>query len=215
MIRWLPLGDSALTLVYGDEIDPQVHSRILATAQALRAEPPRGVTEIVPAYTTLGVWFNPLERDAADLAAELVERAEGETGRRADGRTGSHQIVIPVRYDGPDLDEVASRLGLSRDEVIGKHTAAQYRVYMLGFVPGFAFLGLLDPSLELPRRASPRLRVPAGSVAIAGRQTAVYPLDTPGGWHLLGRTDLSLFDARRDPPALLSVGDSVRFEAMQ
>src|SRR6185295_9614266 len=121
----------------------------------------------------------------ADLAAELVERAEGETGRRADGRTGSHQIVIPVRYDGPDLDEVASRLGLSRDEVIGKHTAAQYRVYMLGFVPGFAFLGLLDPSLELPRRASPRLRVPAGSVAIAGRQTAVYPLDTPGGWHLL------------------------------
>jgi inhibitor of KinA len=212
VIRWLPLGDSALTLVYGDAIDPAVHARILATARALEADPPRGVTEIVPAYTTLGVWFDPLAREASDLAAELIERvgrADGQTGRRAEeGR----EVVIPVRYDGPDLDDVASRLGLSRDEVIRRHTAIEYRVYMLGFVPGFAFLGLLDPSLELPRRASPRLKVPAGSVAIAGRQTAVYPLDTPGGWHLLGRTDLTLFDAQRNPPALLGVGDRVRFE---
>lgn len=211
MIRWLPLGDSAITLVYGDAIDPDVHARILATARALEADPPRAVSEIVPAYTTLSVWFNPLEREGADLAAELVERADGETGGRADGQAGS-DVVIPVRYDGPDLDEVASRLRLSRDEVIHRHTAGEYRVYMLGFVPGFAFLGLLDPSLELPRRASPRLKVPAGSVAIAGRQTAVYPLDTPGGWHLLGRTDLTLFDAGRDPPARLGVGDRVRFE---
>jgi inhibitor of KinA len=213
VIRWLPLGDSALTLVFGDDIDPLVHAGILAVARRLREQPPRGVSEVVPAYTTLGVWFNPLERDAADLASELVEIAES-SDRLTVGPTDGREVVIPVRYDGPDLDEVASRLGLSRDEVVHRHTATTYRVYLLGFVPGFAFLGLLDPSLELPRRSSPRLKVPAGSVAIAGRQTAVYPLDTPGGWHLLGRTDLSFFDPRRDPPALLGVGDSVRFEAI-
>ncbi len=215
MIRWLPLGDSALTLVFGDEIDPQVHARIIATARELESRPPRGVIEVVPAYTTIGVWFNPLEREAADLALELVERAEEPTGGRADGQTGRREVVIPVRYDGPDLVEVAERLHLDTAEVVRRHTAVEYRVYLLGFVPGFAFLGLLDPTLELPRRASPRVRVPAGSVAIAGRQTGIYPLDTPGGWHLLGRTDVTLFDAGRDPPALLGVGDRVRFEAGQ
>jgi KipI family sensor histidine kinase inhibitor len=212
VIRWLPLGDSALTLVFGDRIDPHVHAGILSVARELRERPPRGVTEVVPAYTTLGVWFNPLERDTADLASELVEIAEA-----SDSLTvgpSDREFLIPVRYDGPDLEDVASRLGLSRDEVIRRHTADSYRVYLLGFVPGFAFLGLLDPSLELPRRSSPRLKVPAGSVAIAGRQTAVYPLDTPGGWHLLGRTDIPLFDPGRDPPALLGVGDRVRFEAI-
>ena len=213
MIRWLPLGDSALTLVFGDDIDPHLHARILSVTRDLRARPPRGVTEVVPAYTTLGVWFNPLERDAADLASELVEAVETSVGRSV-GPSDNRAFVIPVRYDGPDLDDVASRLGLSPDEVVRRHTATTYRVYLLGFVPGFAFLGLLDPSLELPRRSSPRLKVPGGSVAIAGRQTAVYPLDTPGGWHLLGRTDLSLFDPGRDPPALLGVGDRVRFEAI-
>jgi KipI family sensor histidine kinase inhibitor len=213
VIRWLPLGDSALTLVFGDAIDPLVHARILAVARDLRAQPPRGVTEVVPAYTTLGVWFDPLSRDAADLASELVEIAEQAEGRE-DGEAEGRELVIPVRYDGPDLDDVASRLGLARDEVVRRHSEATYRVFMLGFVPGFAFLGLLDPSLELPRRSSPRLKVPAGSVAIAGRQTAVYPLDTPGGWHLLGRTDLTLFDPRREPPAVLGVGDRVRFEAI-
>jgi KipI family sensor histidine kinase inhibitor len=213
VIRWLPLGDSALTLVFADEIDPRVHARILAVARRLREQPPRGVSEVVPAYATLGVWFNPLERDAADLASELVEIAEAADGR-AGGPAGGREVVIPVRYDGPDLEDVVSRLGLSRDELIRRHTATAYRVYLLGFVPGFAFLGLLDPALELPRRSSPRLKVPGGSVAIAGRQTAVYPLDTPGGWHLLGRTDLALFDPRRDPPALLAVGDTVRFEAI-
>ena len=215
MIRWLPLGDSALTLVFGDAIDPLVHTRILDAARALQARPPRGVTEIVPAYTTLGVWFNPLERDAADLAAELMETVGQSDGRPIGRADDGREVVIPVRYDGPDLADVASRLGVSTDDVIQRHTATEYRVYMLGFVPGFAFLGLLDPSLELPRRSSPRLRVPAGSVGIAGRQTAVYPLDTPGGWHLLGRTDLRMFDAHGDPPALLGVGDRVRFEAIR
>jgi KipI family sensor histidine kinase inhibitor len=213
VIRWLPLGDSALTLVFGDEIDPAVHARILATATELRSSRPRGVTEIVPAYTTIGVWFDPLEREAADLAAELVACAEASAGAAA--IPDAREVVIPVHYDGPDLGDIAARLRLDPAEVVRRHMAIEYRVYLLGFVPGFAFLGLLDPTLELPRRASPRLKVPAGSVAIAGRQTGIYPLETPGGWHLIGRTNVKLFDAERDPPSLLGVGDRVRFEAVR
>lgn len=212
MIRWLPLGDSALTLVFGDEIDPAVHARLLATATELRSRPPRGVTEIVPAYTTIGVWFDPLEREAADLAAELLACAES-TSVAATAKA-EREVVIPVRYDGPDLADVAARLQLDPAEVVRRHAAVEYRVYLLGFVPGFAFLGLLDPTLELPRRASPRLKVPAGSVAIAGRQTGIYPLATPGGWHLIGRTEVRLFEADRAPPSLLAVGDRVRFEVV-
>ncbi|HLB54334.1 MAG TPA: 5-oxoprolinase subunit PxpB, partial [Gemmatimonadales bacterium] len=124
-------------------------------------------------------------------------------------------VLIPVRYDGPDLEEVSARTSLTREEVIRRHTAPEYLVYLLGFAPGFGYLGDLDPALILPRRSAPRTRVPAGSVAIAGAQTAVYPLETPGGWHLIGRTTLSLFDPRRDPPALLAPGDRVRFEALE
>ncbi|HEX9167224.1 MAG TPA: 5-oxoprolinase subunit PxpB, partial [Gemmatimonadales bacterium] len=121
--------------------------------------------------------------------------------------------VIPVRYDGPDLEWVAARTGLNPDEVVRRHSARLYTVYLLGFVPGFAYLGELDPTLVLPRRSTPRQRVPAGSVAIAGAQTAVYPLATPGGWHLIGQTTLRLFDPEREPPALLAAGDTVRFES--
>ena len=122
--------------------------------------------------------------------------------------------VIPVRYDGPDLDQVAARTGMTRADVIRLHTSREYLVYLLGFAPGFAYLGDLDPALVLPRRPEPRTRVPAGSVAIAGAQTAVYPLATPGGWHLLGTTALRLFDPARRPPALLQPGDRVRFRAL-
>ncbi len=209
--RCLPLGDSALTLVFGDVIDPVLHQRLLGVTRRLRADPPRGALEIVPAYSTIGVWFDPLARDAADLTAELLERAGG--AAPDDQGAAGREWRIPVRYDGPDLDEVAERLSLSRADVIACHTGRAYHVFLLGFVPGFAFLGTLDPSLVLPRRAAPRTLVPAGSVAIAGVQTGIYPLDTPGGWHLLGRTEVRLWDLSRHPPALLSVGDSVRFEA--
>jgi KipI family sensor histidine kinase inhibitor len=118
---------------------------------------------------------------------------------------------IPVRYDGIDLPDVARRTGLTTHEVIARHTARTYTVNCLGFVPGFGYLGALDPTLALPRRDEPRRRVPAGSVAIAGSQTAVYPLETPGGWHLIGRTSVVMFDVTADPPALLVAGDTVRF----
>jgi KipI family sensor histidine kinase inhibitor len=121
-------------------------------------------------------------------------------------------LVIPVVYDGADLAYVSQQTGLSRESVTRMHAEREYLVYMLGFVPGFAYLGDLHPALVIPRRASPRTRVPAGSVAIAGAQTAVYPLTTPGGWHLIGSTPLGLFDPERNPPALLAPGARVRFE---
>jgi inhibitor of KinA len=205
-----PLGDSALTIFFADRVDPAIHARVIAAAASLAAAPLAGTTELVPAYTTLSVWFDPLQREFGELATELRKRVAASPPDAAT-RHARHW-VIPVRYDGPDLAEVAERTGLTADEVVALHSDRAYRVYLLGFVPGFAYLGELDPKLVLPRRASPRQRVPAGSVAIAGAQTAVYPLDTPGGWHLIGRTTFPLFDPVRDPAALLRVGDTVQFE---
>jgi inhibitor of KinA len=199
-----------MMVVFGDRIDQTVHARVVRATESLRSLSVQGVSEIVPAYTTLALWYDPLVRSFHDLAGEVV----GRLGARTEGpapATG-REWTIPVRYNGPDLADVAERVGLSTDEVVARHSGRVYRVYLLGFVPGFAYLGELDPALVLPRRASPRQRVPAGSVAIAGAQTAVYPLDTPGGWHLIGRTDLALFDPSREPAALLCVGDTVRFE---
>lgn len=213
-----PLGESAWTVVLGDRVDPAIHARVLELAARLAEAKLRGVREIVPAYATVTVFFDPGTGggDAEALRGWLMAAGQevGKTGGRKGGRTGERSVRIPVRYDGPDLDFVAARTGLTRSEVIRRHSAREYRVYLLGFAPGFAYLGDLDPVLILPRRPEPRIRVPAGSVAIAGAQTAVYPLATPGGWHLLGRTTLRLFDPSRDPPVLLRPGDTVRFEVV-
>jgi KipI family sensor histidine kinase inhibitor len=199
-----------MMVVFGDQIDQAVHARVVRATESLRSLSVHGVSEIVPAYTTLALWYDPLVRSFHDLAGEL----DRHLGALAEGPApaAGREWTIPVRYHGPDLADVAERTGLSADEVVARHAGRAYQVYLLGFVPGFAYLGELDPALVLPRRASPRQRVPAGSVAIAGAQTAVYPLDTPGGWHLIGQTDLTLFDPSREPAALLRVGDTVRFE---
>lgn len=210
-VTCVPLGERALLLRFGDRIDPEIHRRVTGARRAIAAAHPEGLEELVPAYTTLAVWFDPGRRQAEELAEELLALARSASAASPDS---GRQWVIPVRYDGPDLDEVAERTGLAVDEVVRRHTGRTYTVYLLGFVPGFGYLGDLDPVLVLPRRSSPRQRVAAGSVAIAGAQTAVYPLDTPGGWHLIGHTDLTLFDAAREPPALLAAGDTVRFEAV-
>jgi KipI family sensor histidine kinase inhibitor len=203
------LGDHALTVTFADRITPDAHARVRALLRALQQAPPEGVVECVPAYSTLSVWFDPA-RTRFETLAPIVERLAHRAGSQAP--PAGREWVIPVRYDGPDLAAVARDTGLPPDEVVARHAGGRYTVLLLGFVPGFAYLGGLDPALALPRRASPRRRVPAGSVAIAGEQTAVYPLDTPGGWHLIGSTGLRLFDPGRDPPALLRVGDHVRFE---
>lgn len=207
--RLLPLGEEAWILALGDRVEAGLHERVVAVARMIDAAALPGVREIVPGYTTVTVSFDSARADAEALRTDLA-RLLAEVPARPTP-SSPRTIEIPVRYDGPDLDEVAERTGLSRDQVVARHAAPLYRVYLLGFAPGFAYLGELDPTLELPRRPSPRTRVPPGSVAIAGLQTAVYPLATPGGWHLIGTTSLRLFDPAADPPALLRVGDQVRF----
>ncbi len=205
-----PLGDSALLVTLGRTVDPAVNARITALAASLRRLAWPGVTDVVPAYASLAVFFDPLAADPDALAEGLRALALASEDAPAPPPGPLHRIR--VTYDGPDLAEVAERTGLAPEEVVRRHAAATYTVFFLGFVPGFAYLGPLDPALVLPRRPEPRRRVPAGSVAIAGAQTAIYPLPTPGGWHLIGRTDAALFDPARDPPALLAPGDRVRFE---
>ena len=211
-VSCLPLGEGAATLTLADEISPETHQHIQAIAEALTRNPPPGLRDIVPAYTTLSVFFDPglvaFEAVRDHLLGLLKSVGAGSVW-------SGREWVIPVRYDGPDLAEVASRTGLSPEEVVTRHTGRSYRVYLIGFVPGFAFLGELDPGLVLPRRETPRQRVPAGAVAIAGAQTGIYPLETPGGWHLIGRTDTRPFDLARDPAVLFKVGDQVRFEAIR
>lgn len=214
--RWASLGDSAIILTFGESISPATHRQVLEAAARIHGTAPAGVLELVPAYTTLGIWFDPRQRDGHELADSLLNTLSGPgVGAPPVPEQPSREHVITVNYDGPDLGAVAEQTGLSPGEVISRHSGRTYRVYMLGFVPGFGYLGDLDPALVLPRRTVPRQRVPAGSVAIAGAQTGVYPLETPGGWHLIGRTDVVLFDPAREPPALLRAGDTVRFEPVR
>lgn len=205
-------GESMLLVEFQPRIDPEVNQRAIELARRLGSRDAAGIRDIVPGYCTVGVHFDPL---ATDLAA--LERAIADAGVGLDGQVAAATrpvIEILVRYggaDGPDLSRVAEFAGCSEDEVVRRHSAATYRVYMLGFVPGFAYMGRVDASIAAPRHRVPRERVPAGSVGIAGPQTGVYPLSTPGGWQLIGRTDLAMFDASRTPPNRLSPGDLVRF----
>lgn len=205
------LGDSAVLITLGDRVDLALNRRVHRVAAAVRARAIPAVTDVVPAYAALSVHYDPLHVEHDAIAAALRAIAEGALAAADDADREAATHEIRTTYDGPDLAEVAERTGMRAEDVIALHAARTYTVYLLGFVPGFAYLGDLDARLALPRRASPRTRVPAGSVAIAGRQTAVYPLATPGGWHLVGRTDAVLLDVARTPPALLAPGDRVRF----
>ena len=214
--RVVPFGDRALLAILGDGVDPDLNRRVHALASRIRSaragQPGWGMP--VPGYATVLAPFDPDRLDPAraqaDLSAWLATALAGDPP--AD--PAMLLVEIPVRYGGehgPDLPEVAERLGLTPSQVAEAHASVTYRVYLLGFRPGFAYLGRLPAELALPRRPEPRPRVPEGSVAIAGRQTAVYPFATPGGWHLIGRTSAILWDLRQDPPAVLRVGERVRF----
>jgi KipI family sensor histidine kinase inhibitor len=210
-LRAQPLGDSAVTIEFGTKRSADLLSRVHTAARSLRAARLQYVEDIVPAYQALTVFYDPLHASYAEMAKTLLDACDRPTTPSSD--TGApRQHRIPVRYDGIDLEAVASSTGLSVDEVVARHSARSYSVDLLGFVPGFAYLSELDPKLQLPRRSQPRPRVAAGSVAIAAAQTAVYPLDTAGGWHIIGTTQTAMFDPARNPPALLAPGDTVRFE---
>lgn len=204
-------GDSALVLRLGDTIDPVINRRALEIAARLRERQDAAVRDVVVGYASVTVYFDPLVMAPA-VVGERLEQAE--RSARASRPGEPRRIAIPTVYGGdagPDLPEVAAFASCGEDEVIARHSARAYRVYLLGFLPGFPYMGLVDERIAMPRRDSPRPRVPAGSVGIAGRQTGVYPTTSPGGWRLIGRTEVALFDPERAEPAWLRPGDTVRF----
>lgn len=207
-----PLADSALTITLGDRADAATSALVRVVAAGIRVAALPPVRDIALGYAAVTVWYDALHTSYETMATALMPIVmQAATAAPGTGVPAGREHEIPVRYDGPDLDEVAQRTGLSVSDVIARHAGRVYTVYFLGFVPGWAYLGDLDPSLVVARRTEPRSRVPAGAVAIAGAQTGVYPYAIPGGWHLIGRTSAELFDPMRDPPAVFAAGDRVRF----
>ena len=210
--RIVSAGEAALLVEFGGEIGDASTDRVLRLTAALDDANLPGIIDRVPGYTTLLVVFDPDAADVDALAATLLRLdRDAVSAPLMSGRL----VTIPVAYGGefgPDLAGLADRARLTEAQVIARHSGAAYRVACVGFVPGFAYLVGLPPELAAPRHSSPRTRVPAGSVAIGGEQTGVYPFETPGGWHLIGRTPLRPFEPTRAEPALLQVGDHVRFE---
>ncbi len=210
-VRIVPAGDSAVIVEFENRIDPAVNARAIGLAAAVQQAAFRGVRDVVPTYRSVAIYFDPLHVDYDRLMAHVEESV------RVSADAAPHSVEpirIPVCYGGelgPDLDAVAAFARLAPDEVVRLHAAVTYRVFMLGFVAGFAYLGCVDERIAMPRHATPRVRVPVGSVGIAGVQTGVYPAETPGGWRLIGRTPVKPFDLRRADPFLMKAGDAVRF----
>jgi inhibitor of KinA len=209
--RIVPLGDSSLLVQLGDEIDLAVNQRVHALASLVEASSTNGIIETVPAYATLLVHYDPLLLSFTQIKKHLhvkiaqVEETISRTPRR---------VEVPVRYGGefgPDLEFVASHCGLQVEDVIRIHSERTYTIYMMGFTPGFPYMGKLDNAIITPRLQTPRTRVPAGTVAIAGSQTGIYSIDSPGGWQLIGWTPLRLFAPELVTPFLFSPGDEVKF----
>lgn len=213
-VRIVAGGDAAITVELPSRIAPDVNARALALARAMRHRRAASLRDIVVGYCTVTVFFDPLAVDAAWLESELQE-ALAELPEQGD--VDAALIDVPVCYGGdlgPDLEDVAAFGGCSADEVAALHAAATYRVYLVGFMPGFAYMAEVDARIAAPRRRSPRTAVPSGSVAIAGGQTGIYPSVTPGGWNIIGRTPVKPYDASRAVPFLFRPGDRVRFHAV-
>ena len=217
-MRIHPLGDRAILVEFGSAIDEPTRVLVQASFEQLSSQSLAGVVDIVPGFASIAVHYDPariartggVTPNAAITAA--VESVLRNTVAMPAG--DSRLIEIPVCYDSslaPDIEEVAKHTGLTSDRVVKLHAAPEYVVHMIGFLPGFPYLGGLDPRLTTPRRSTPRTRVPAGSVGIGGGQTGVYTIDSPGGWQLIGQTAKRLFDVERDPPVMLRIGDRVRF----
>ena len=210
-VRFLSAGDRALVVEFGDRVDRTVSAEVLRLDAVIRSAVIAGVVETVPTFRSLMIHYDPLTTSRGEL-----ERATRNfLARDAPSHAAATLWNVPACYEGdfaPDLAEVARRAGLAREEVVSLHSGIRFHVYMLGFLPGFPYMGDLPEKLALPRRDDPRLRVPAGSISIATNLTAIYPYESPGGWHLIGATPIRLFDERRAKPALLSPGDAVLFQ---
>jgi len=209
-VRMLQAGDQALVVEFGDTIDAALNRLVQALDRRVAAARIDGVIETVPTYRSLMVVYDPLRIGSAALRRQLARLVP----KKAESDAPARRWTLPVAYGGEqglDLEQVARAHDLTTDEVIALHSGAEYRVYMIGFSPGLAYLGGLPERLHTPRRTSPRLKVPAGSVSIGGIQAAVFSVEIPSGWHLLGRTPERMFDLRRAQPFLLGAGDRVRF----
>ncbi|MGR9047247.1 5-oxoprolinase subunit PxpB [Halobacillus faecis] len=215
-----PLGDQALLIDFGESINEETNQQVRQAAAQLDEQKPDWMIEYIPAFSTLTILYNPYYIAKQIRSQDLLPYEWARTkvlnliSQSSSYRSEKRTIEIPVCYGGewgPDLSFVASHNNMSEEEVIVTHMKGNYLVYMIGFAPGFPYIGGMDKKIAAPRRDDPRLSIPSGSVGIAGEQTGVYPIETPGGWQLIGRTPLKLFEADRDQPSLLQAGDRIRF----
>lgn len=210
-----PLGDQAIVIQLGNEISESILRYITSICNFLEEYSFEGFTEYVPGFTTVTIFYDPLVTDYETVEPMMEEMLEAIS--EEDSKVAQITVEIPVLYggpQGPDLSFVAAHAGITEEEVIAIHTSAEYLVYMIGFAPGFPYLGGLDQRIATPRKEAPRIRIPVGAVGIAGGQTGIYPIETPGGWQIIGQTPLKLFDVKRHPPALLKAGYRLRFVAI-
>lgn len=210
-VRYLPLGDTGLTVEFGNEISPAINGRVTRLCDMLKTLNINGIIESVPTYRSLSVYYDPSVLDLESLTALIDELLSSEISMSV---TNPYVIEIPVWYStecGPDLEYVAQHAGKTVDEIIALHSAPEYLIYMIGFTPGFPYLGGMNPEIATPRLESPRVRIEAGSVGIAGSQTGIYSVDSPGGWQLIGKTPVKLYDLRRENPVLLKSGNYLKF----
>ncbi len=210
-VRILRSGDQALVAEFGNKIDPAVNDRVHALEMKIRDACVPGVTQLVPTFRSLLICYDPAVTGFEQIKAAVEQLSQDLDSMQAkEHRT----LLIPCCYGshfGPDLKDMEDYTGLSREEIISIHSGTDYRVYMLGFLPGFVYLGGLDERIAMPRLSTPRVRIPKGSVGIGGSQTGVYPLDSPGGWRLIGSTPLEFYDPEREEPVLCRAGDTIRF----
>ncbi len=210
-VKILTAGDSSLLLQFGNAIDPEINARIAATVQLMKEQHIEGVVDLIPAFCSLLINYDP----RVILYGEMRRRMEKILSVEiAAGARKKKIYEIPVCYGGelgPDLATIAGHAGLTEQEVIDIHSSSDYLIYMLGFLPGFTYLGGLDERIHTPRLANPRIRIPAGSVGIGGSQTGIYPMDSPGGWQLMGMTPVKTYDPEREIPILVEAGDYIRF----
>lgn len=210
-VKIMTAGDSSLLIQFGNAIDPDINARIAATVSLMKEQHIEGVVDFIPAFCSLLINYDP----RVISYGEFYERIERILSIEiAAGARKKRVFEIPVCYGGscgPDLPAIAEHAGLSEKEVIEIHSSADYLIYMLGFLPGFTYLGGLDERIHTPRLANPRIRIPAGSVGIGGSQTGIYPMDSPGGWQLMGMTPVKTYDPEREVPILVEAGDYIRF----
>lgn len=210
-LRCSPLGDSAVRIAFGETISIEVNHKIRSFCELLKSDPPTGVVEWTPSYTAVTVFYNPTKTSYKSLVFELINLL-----KKLDETVlpKARRVIVPVCYGdefGPDIDHVAQYNNMRKEDVISIHTSGEYLIYMLGFTPGFPYMGGMSKAISTPRLSVPRPRVPSGSVGIAGEQTGIYSLTTPGGWQIIGRTPLVLYDGKREQPSIFEAGDYVQF----